>query len=299
LSCGCMESASGEPRWPAFTRTPYSYPGSLFTVLEARSRRPFGAWPRRVAVRRRRTLIFGRRTSTERLAAAPRPHRVRRRLAPELAAGVARVKSAKSIGVRSGQLAHPPAGVGAPERAGHRDDQGRRDRAIIAVLLGCALSRPAVAALTDGRWAGGFRLEATVGKAATRTGGSERSASSLARAKSSSGIHASIACSENVTGHAGAGRASPPSCSRRAGGRRDCSVPWQARRYGASSALPPTQQPADSRRLKALVLDRVSLPLVSSLGVGAGRLTSGASPTRHSTTRRPARTSVGRISFGA
>jgi hypothetical protein len=81
LSCGCMESASGEPRWPAFTRTPYSYPGSLFTVLEARSRRPFGAWPRRVAVRRRRTLIFGRRTSTERLAAAPRPHRVRRRLA--------------------------------------------------------------------------------------------------------------------------------------------------------------------------------------------------------------------------
>ena len=37
-----MESASGEPRWPAFTRTPYSYPGSLFTVLEARSRRPFG-----------------------------------------------------------------------------------------------------------------------------------------------------------------------------------------------------------------------------------------------------------------
>src|ERR1039458_8136895 len=71
-----MESASGEPRWPAFTRTPYSYPGSLFTVLEARSRRSFGAWPRRVAVRRRRTLIFGRRTSTERLAADPRPHRV-------------------------------------------------------------------------------------------------------------------------------------------------------------------------------------------------------------------------------
>jgi hypothetical protein len=61
-------------------------------------------------------------------------------------------ESAKSIGVS----------FGAPERAGHRDDQGRRDRAIIAVLLGCALSRPAVAALTDGRWAGGFTLEATV-----------------------------------------------------------------------------------------------------------------------------------------
>src|ERR1035441_4535176 len=85
-----MESASGEPRWPAFTRTPYSYPGSLFTVLEARSRRPFGAWPRRVAVRRRRTLIFGRRTSTERLAAAPRPHRVPRLLARHRPSPIAR-----------------------------------------------------------------------------------------------------------------------------------------------------------------------------------------------------------------
>jgi ribosomal protein L4 len=34
-------------------------------------------------------------------------------LAPETAAGIARVKSAKSIGVRSGKLAHPPAGPGA------------------------------------------------------------------------------------------------------------------------------------------------------------------------------------------
>src|ERR1022692_2925065 len=117
-----MESASGEPRWPAFTRTPYSYPGSLFTVLEARSRRPFGAWPRRVAVRRRRTLIFGRRTSTERLAAAPRPHRVRWLLAPELPAGIARVKSAKvesasgpASGSASGRSAQPCA---APVRGG-------------------------------------------------------------------------------------------------------------------------------------------------------------------------------------
>src|ERR1022692_2489268 len=127
-----MESASGEPRWPAFTRTPYSYPGSLFTVLEARSRRPFGAWPRRVAVRRRRTLIFGRRTSTERLAADPRPHRVRRRLAPELAAGIARGKSAKSIGVRSGKwltLRQAQALLNAPDIA---TTKGPRDRAIIA-----------------------------------------------------------------------------------------------------------------------------------------------------------------------
>jgi hypothetical protein len=44
--------------------------------------------------------------------------------APELAADVARVKSAQSIGVRSGRVAHPPAGAGAPERAGHHDRQG-------------------------------------------------------------------------------------------------------------------------------------------------------------------------------
>jgi dihydroxyacid dehydratase/phosphogluconate dehydratase len=31
------------------------------------------------------------------------------------------------------------------------------------VLLGCALRRSAVAALTDGRCSGGFTLEATVG----------------------------------------------------------------------------------------------------------------------------------------
>ena len=37
-----------------------------------------------------------------------------------------------------------------------------RDRAIIAVLLGCALRRCEVAALTDGRSSRGFTLEATV-----------------------------------------------------------------------------------------------------------------------------------------
>ena len=45
-----------------------------------------------------------------------------RLLAPELAAGIARVKSAKSIGVRT--VNRLPAGAGAPERAGHRDHPG-------------------------------------------------------------------------------------------------------------------------------------------------------------------------------
>jgi hypothetical protein len=37
-----------------------------------------------------------------------------------------------------------------------------RDRAILAVLLGCALRKCAVAARTDGRCSGGFTTEATV-----------------------------------------------------------------------------------------------------------------------------------------
>ena len=40
--------------------------------------------------------------------------------------------------------------------------KGMCDRAIIAVLLGCALRRCEVAALTDGRSSRGFTLEATV-----------------------------------------------------------------------------------------------------------------------------------------
>jgi integrase/recombinase XerD len=55
-------------------------------------------------------------------------------LAPELAAGIQRVKSAKSIGVRMGNWLS--------------QKQAQRARAIIAVLLGCALRRSEVAALT-------------------------------------------------------------------------------------------------------------------------------------------------------
>jgi site-specific recombinase XerD len=80
-------------------------------------------------------------------------------LAPELAAGIQRVKSAKAIGVRAGNwLALQQAQVllDAPDI---RTIKGLRDRAMIAVLLGCALRRSEVAALTmahiqqrDGRW---------------------------------------------------------------------------------------------------------------------------------------------------
>src|ERR1039457_2757899 len=80
-------------------------------------------------------------------------------LAPELAAGIARVKSAKSIGVRTGNwlsLKQAQALLNAPDIT---TTKGLRDRAIVAVLLGCGLRRSEVAALTmkhiqqrDGRW---------------------------------------------------------------------------------------------------------------------------------------------------
>src|SRR5580658_1931364 len=80
-------------------------------------------------------------------------------LAPGLAAGISRVKSAKSIGVRMGNwlsLKQAQALLNAPNIT---TTKGLRDRAIIAVLLGCALRRSEVATLTmkhiqqrDGRW---------------------------------------------------------------------------------------------------------------------------------------------------
>jgi site-specific recombinase XerD len=80
-------------------------------------------------------------------------------LAPELAQGISRVKSVKSTGIRVGNwLSQRQAQtlLSAPDitKVG-----GLRDRAILAVLLGCGLRRSEVAALTfthlqrrDGRW---------------------------------------------------------------------------------------------------------------------------------------------------
>jgi site-specific recombinase XerD len=80
-------------------------------------------------------------------------------LAPELAAGISRVKSAKTQGIRVGNwLSHRQAQalLSAPDITTVR---GLRDRAILAILLGCGLRRSEVAALTfthlqqrDGRW---------------------------------------------------------------------------------------------------------------------------------------------------
>jgi integrase len=80
-------------------------------------------------------------------------------IAPELAAGINRVKSAKSTGIRVGNwlsLKQAQALLSTPDIS---TVKGLRDRAILAVLLGCGLRRSEVAALTfshvqqrDGRW---------------------------------------------------------------------------------------------------------------------------------------------------
>jgi integrase len=80
-------------------------------------------------------------------------------LAPELASGIARVKGVASKGVRVGNwlsLRQAQALLNAPDTA---TKKGLRDRAMLAVLLGCGLRRSEAAALTlkhiqqrDNRW---------------------------------------------------------------------------------------------------------------------------------------------------
>ena len=80
-------------------------------------------------------------------------------LAPELAAGISRVKSAKSVGIRIGNCLSARQAQELLNEPDATTLKGVRDRAILAVLLGCGLRRSEVAALTflhvqqrDGRW---------------------------------------------------------------------------------------------------------------------------------------------------
>ena len=80
-------------------------------------------------------------------------------LAPELAAGIARIKGMRSRGVRAGNwlsLQEAQALLSAPDAT---TKKGLRDRAILVLLRGCGLRRSEVAALTfrhvqqrDSRW---------------------------------------------------------------------------------------------------------------------------------------------------
>jgi len=80
-------------------------------------------------------------------------------LAPELAAGIARVRGAKRLGTRAGNWLTPEeatAMLNAPDRS---KLIGCRDRAILALLIGCGLRRTELASLNadriqlrDSRW---------------------------------------------------------------------------------------------------------------------------------------------------
>jgi integrase len=80
-------------------------------------------------------------------------------LAPDLAAGIRRVKSVKSVGIRVGNWLSPRQAQALLSAPDITTIAGLRDRAILAVLLGCGLRRSEVAAITfshiqqrDGRW---------------------------------------------------------------------------------------------------------------------------------------------------
>jgi site-specific recombinase XerD len=80
-------------------------------------------------------------------------------LAPELAAGISRVKSAKSVGIRMGNWLSARQAQTLLNTLDITTLKGLRDRAILAVLLGCGLRRSEAANLTfthlqqrDGRW---------------------------------------------------------------------------------------------------------------------------------------------------
>jgi integrase len=80
-------------------------------------------------------------------------------LSPELAAGISRVKGVKRLGVRAGNWLSREAAQTLLDSPDSSTLKGRRDRAILAVLLGCALRRSELAGLTlehiqqrDSRW---------------------------------------------------------------------------------------------------------------------------------------------------
>jgi site-specific recombinase XerD len=109
----------------------------------------------RIVVTRYRTqleqLHLAPSTTNQRLAAVRRlayEAADARLLSPELAAGIRRVKGAKQLGVRLGNWLTAEQGRTLIEAPDTETLRGKRDRAILGVLLGCGLRRSELVHLT-------------------------------------------------------------------------------------------------------------------------------------------------------
>lgn len=124
-----------------------------FAILLNKTREPFSEDVLRYRIHlESRSLTPG--TVNLRLGAVRRPAYEAadcRFLSPHLAPGVRRVKGVKKLGVRLGNWLTPEQGEALWQTPDPSKLKGKRDRALLAVLLACGLRRLCAAGITSGR----------------------------------------------------------------------------------------------------------------------------------------------------